>query len=77
MRPRLLAWLASFTRQAERTGTLPRLRALAAALHDRLGARWPDVRHPDVRVPDYPALAQPSSALAQPPRGWQPHRSRE
>lgn len=64
MRPRLLAWLGSFT---GRDGNLPRLRATAAAMRDRLAARWHGVR-----IPDYPALARPGSVLARVPDGWQP-----
>jgi Ser/Thr protein kinase RdoA (MazF antagonist) len=67
MRPRLLAWLRSFTRTAGQTGALPRLQALAGALHDQLSQRWPGLV-----VPDYPALAQPGSVLAQAPSEWQP-----
>jgi hypothetical protein len=67
MRPRLLAWLRSFTRTAGQTGALPRLQALAGALHDQLSQRWPGLV-----VPDYPALAQPGSVLAQAPGEWQP-----
>ncbi len=72
MRPRLLAWLGTFTRQAARTGVLPRLQALAGALHEQLAARWPGVR-----VPEYPALAQPGAVLAQPPGRRRSGRSRD
>jgi Phosphotransferase enzyme family len=65
MRPRLLAWLRSFTGAAERTGVLPRLRVCAEALHERLSARWPEAA-----VPDYPALAGHGAPLARIPRGW-------
>jgi len=67
MRPRLLAWLGSFTAAAGRAGTLPRLRALAADLDEVLSQRWPQVR-----VPDYPALAGPGAVLARVPDWWQP-----
>jgi Ser/Thr protein kinase RdoA (MazF antagonist) len=66
MRPRLLAWLRTFTGRAG-DGTLPRLQATAAAMQDRLAERWAGVR-----VPDYPSLAQAGSVLARIPRGWQP-----
>jgi Ser/Thr protein kinase RdoA (MazF antagonist) len=64
-RPRLLAWLRSFTARAG--GGLPRLRATAAIIEDRLTERWPGIR-----VPDYPSLAQPGAELARIPNGWQP-----
>jgi aminoglycoside/choline kinase family phosphotransferase len=63
MRPRLLTWLNSFIEAASRTGALPRLRAVAEAMHERLRDRWPGVV-----VPDYPALARPGATLAQLPR---------
>jgi len=65
MRPRLLAWLRSFTGRAG-DGTLPRLQATAGAVRDRLSARWPGLR-----VPQYPALAEAGSVLARVPDGWQ------
>jgi Ser/Thr protein kinase RdoA (MazF antagonist) len=67
MRPRLLAWLASFTSAAGRSGALPGLGALAGELHARLSARWPQVV-----IADYPALAQPGAARVQVPGFWQP-----
>ena len=66
MRPRLLAWLRSFTGRAG-DGTLPRLQATAAAMLDRLTERWAGAR-----IPDYPSLARAGSALARVPGGWQP-----
>ena len=66
MRPRLLAWLCTFTGRAG-DGTLPRLQATAAAMQDRLAERWAGVR-----IPDYPSLAEAGSVLARIPRGWQP-----
>ncbi|HEY2304635.1 MAG TPA: aminoglycoside phosphotransferase family protein [Streptosporangiaceae bacterium] len=66
MRPRLLAWLGSFTGRAGDC-TLPRLQATAAAMYARLTERWAGIR-----IPDYPSLAQAGSALAQLPDGWQP-----
>ena len=66
MRPRLLAWLRSFTGRAG-DGTLPRLQATAAAMRDRLAERWAGAR-----IPDYPSLAEAGSVLARIPRGWQP-----
>jgi Ser/Thr protein kinase RdoA (MazF antagonist) len=66
MRPRLLAWLRSFTGRAD-DGTLPRLQATAAAMLDRLTERWAGIR-----VPEYPSLAQAGSAVARIPGGWQP-----
>ena len=67
LRPRLLTWLRSFTGAAARAGVLPRLRALAGALHEQLSARWPDTA-----VPEYPALAGPGSARVEVPEWWQP-----
>jgi Ser/Thr protein kinase RdoA (MazF antagonist) len=67
MRPRLLTWLRSFTAAAGRAGVLPRLHALADALHEQLSVRWPGTA-----VPDYPALAQPGSAPVHIPRWWPP-----
>jgi len=66
MRPRLLAWLRTFTGRAG-DGSLPRLQATAAAMQDRLAERWAGIR-----IPDYPSLAQDGSALARIPHGWQP-----
>jgi Ser/Thr protein kinase RdoA (MazF antagonist) len=66
MRPRLLTWLASFTAR-DGDGNLPRLRATAEAMRDRLAARWQGLR-----IPDYPALARAGSVLARVPDGWQP-----
>jgi len=66
MRPRLLAWLGTFTGRAG-DGTLPRLQATAAAMLDRLTQRWAGIR-----IPDYPSLARAGSAVAQLPGGWQP-----
>jgi Ser/Thr protein kinase RdoA (MazF antagonist) len=54
MRPRLLAWLRSFTDAADRSGALPRLRDLAAAAHQQLSGRWPEAV-----VPLFPAVASP------------------
>jgi hypothetical protein len=65
MRPRLLTWLSSFIGAASRTGTLPRLRALAEAISEQLRLRWPDAV-----VPEYPALARPGAPLARRPSGW-------
>jgi hypothetical protein len=62
IRPRALTWLASFTAAAARSGALPRLCAVASALHSQLSARWPD----EV-APAYPALAGPGNRLAQAP----------
>ena len=42
MRPRLLAWLRSFTSAPGRSGVLPGLGVLAGGLHERLSARWPE-----------------------------------
>jgi Ser/Thr protein kinase RdoA (MazF antagonist) len=64
-RPRTLTWLSSFVAAADRCAELPLLRAAAAAIHDRLAARWPDAT-----LPDYPALARPGHPLAQIPDGW-------
>lgn len=65
MRPRLLAWLRSFTGQARTSGALPRLRAFAEDLHEQLELRWPEAA-----VPDYPALARPGSPVAHVDAGW-------
>jgi hypothetical protein len=67
LRPRLLTWLGSFTDAAGRAGVLPRLRAAAGALLERLNSRWPETA-----VPDYPALARPGSARVAVPEWWQP-----
>jgi Ser/Thr protein kinase RdoA (MazF antagonist) len=67
LRPRLLTWLRSFADAAGRAGVLPRLRALAESLHERLGSRWPQAE-----VPDYPALARPGAARVRIPEWWQP-----
>jgi Ser/Thr protein kinase RdoA (MazF antagonist) len=67
MRPRLLAWLRAFGGAAGRAGELPRLRALADALHQELAARWGRPR-----VPEYPAFAGPDSELIELPGWWQP-----
>ena len=67
LRPRLLTWLRSFIGAAGRTGVLPRLRALAGALHDELRARWPETV-----IAAYPALAGPGSARVEVPQWWQP-----
>jgi hypothetical protein len=66
IRPRALTWLRSFTDAAARSGALPRLRALAEAMHAGLSERWPEVT-----VPDYPALARPGAELARPPEDWE------
>lgn len=65
MRPRLLAWLGSFTGAASQAGVLPRLRALTSQLAEELSSRWPEAR-----VPDYPALARPGALLVQVPGWW-------
>jgi Ser/Thr protein kinase RdoA (MazF antagonist) len=67
LRPRLLTWLRTFTDAAGRTGVLPRLRALAGALHDELRSRWPETV-----IAAYPALAGPGSARVEVPEWWQP-----
>jgi len=66
MRPRLLAWLRTFTGRAG-DGTLPRLQATAAAMLDRLTERWAGIR-----IPDYPSFARAGAELARIPDGWQP-----
>lgn len=66
IRPRLLAWLRSFTDTAAQTGVLPALRALTDALHAELAERWPSTV-----VPSYPALATPGVPLAGVPDWWQ------
>ena len=67
MRPRLLTWLNNFIEASGRAGVLPLLRALAEALREELGRRWPRTA-----VPDYPALAGPGSARVRVPEWWQP-----
>jgi hypothetical protein len=67
MRPRLLAWMRSFTGAASQAGALPRLRALTSRLEAELSERWPEAR-----VPDYPALARPGALLVQVPGWWLP-----
>jgi Ser/Thr protein kinase RdoA (MazF antagonist) len=67
LRPRLLTWLDNFVEASGRAGVLPLLRALAQALREELGRRWPQTA-----VPDYPALAGPGSARIRVPEWWQP-----
>jgi Ser/Thr protein kinase RdoA (MazF antagonist) len=67
LRPRIMTWLRTFIAQAEATGTLPRLHALATALHDDFSRRWPGLT-----TPDYPALARPGSAPVLIPEWWRP-----
>jgi len=67
MRPRLLAWLRSFTSAAALAGVLPRLAGLCGEMHNRLAARWPQTV-----IADYPALARPGSARVTVPGWWQP-----
>jgi hypothetical protein len=67
MRPRLLAWLRTFTGAARQAGVLPRLRALARELDAELSSRWPQAQ-----VPDFPALARPGAPLVQVPGWWRP-----
>jgi Ser/Thr protein kinase RdoA (MazF antagonist) len=67
MRPRLLAWLRTFTGAASQAGVLPRLRALARELDAALSSRWPEAQ-----VPDFPALARPGALLVQVPGWWRP-----
>ena len=67
MRPRLLTWLNNFIEASGRAGVLPLLRALAEALLEELGRRWPQTA-----VPEYPALAGPGSARVRVPEWWQP-----
>jgi Ser/Thr protein kinase RdoA (MazF antagonist) len=67
MRPRLLAWLGSFTSAAGQCGLFPRLAGLCGEMHDRLAARWPQAV-----IADYPALARPGSARVEVPAWWRP-----
>lgn len=67
IRPRLLTWLHAFTGMASRAGVLPRLHDLAAALHDQLSRRWPELS-----VPEYPALVRPGSVAFPLPDWWPP-----
>jgi aminoglycoside phosphotransferase (APT) family kinase protein len=67
MRPRLLAWLRSFTAEAGRCGVFPRLASLCGEMHDLLTARWPAAV-----IADYPALARPGAARVKVPDWWQP-----
>lgn len=64
-RPRMLTWAASFAAAAAGCGALPRLGAVAAAMHSRLSERWPDTI-----IPFYPALAAPGDPLARVPDGF-------
>jgi Ser/Thr protein kinase RdoA (MazF antagonist) len=66
IRPRLLAWLGSFTGRASHD-TVPRFQATVGAMRERLAELWPGVR-----IPEYPALAGPGAVLARIPDGWQP-----
>jgi Ser/Thr protein kinase RdoA (MazF antagonist) len=66
VRPRALSWLRNFADAATRSGALPRLGAIAEAMHARLSDRWPETV-----IPDYPALARPEAPLARPPEGWE------
>lgn len=63
----LHAWSIGHASEAAGDGTVPRLRATAIAMLDRLTERWAGIR-----IPDYPSLARAGSALAQVPAGWQP-----
>jgi hypothetical protein len=67
LRPRLLTWLPGFAGAAGRTGLLPRLHALAGALHDELLRRWPETV-----IAGYPALAPPGSPRVAAPEWWRP-----
>jgi Ser/Thr protein kinase RdoA (MazF antagonist) len=67
MRPRLLAWTASFAALANQTQAFPRLGHLVEALHETLASAWSDTV-----IPDYPALAGPTASRAQVPESWQP-----
>lgn len=64
-RPRALTWLASFIDAATGYAALPHLRSVAAEMHARLSARWPDTV-----TPDYPALARSGVPLAQIPEDF-------
>ena len=64
-RPRLLAWMRSFTGAASQAGVLPRLRALTGQLAGELSSRWADPP-----VPDFPALARPGALLVEVPGWW-------
>ncbi len=61
MRPRLLTWLGSFTDAAGRAGVLPRLRAAAGALLERLRSRWPRTRRPCRTTRRWPGRARRGS----------------
>jgi len=67
MRPRMLTWLRTFSEAASRTGVLPRLADVSAALHDQLSQRWPGLV-----IPEYPALAQPGAVALPLPDWWPP-----
>ena len=67
LRPRLLTWLDTFLEAAGRAAVLPALRALATALREELGRRWPRTA-----TPEYPALARPGAARVRVPGWWQP-----
>lgn len=65
IRPRVLAWLRGFVSFPASAEVTPRLQELAAALAERLAARWPSAR-----VPAYPALANPGGTMAAIPERW-------
>ena len=64
-RPRLLAWLRTFSVGAGGCGRFPRLQALANDLADLLVSRWPGVV-----IPSYPAFASSQSVVAKVPAWW-------
>ena len=65
MRPRVLAWAEALASAPAAADVLPRLRAVALALQDRLRAAWPDEE-----IPHYPPFAPQGGAVAQHPEGW-------
>ncbi len=65
MRPRVLAWAEALASAPAAADVLPRLRAVALALQDRLRAAWPDEE-----IPHYPPFAPHGGAVAQHPEGW-------
>jgi hypothetical protein len=67
MRPRLMSWTGRLAAAATATTTLPRLRMVAASLHDRFRSLWPDAA-----IPAYPALADPRSTPVTLPGWWEP-----
>jgi hypothetical protein len=67
MRPRLVSWTGRLAAVTATTGTFPRLPMVAEGLNARFRSLWPEAV-----IPAYPALADPRSARAGVPEGWEP-----